>query len=265
MVAFTTGGSPFALAVADLNGDDRPDLAAANSGTASVAVLLNRTARGASTPAFAARVTVAVGGLPYALAPQDLNGDGRPDLITANHLDDNASVLLNTTWAGATLPIFAAKIDLSTGPGPDDVVVADLNGDSLPDLALANSNGDSVSILGNQGPRARLAAIGGTPQHTPADRPFARPLRVRAADGCGGALPGLRLTFQAPASGPSALLGTAAAVTGADGQVGVPARANGLLGSYIVSAAIKDTAATAPFELSNDWVNYLPLAIRSLP
>ena len=40
------------------------------------------------------RTNFRVGSRPYGLAVADLNGDGKPDIVTANYRDDNVSVLL---------------------------------------------------------------------------------------------------------------------------------------------------------------------------
>jgi len=61
---FTTGTTPESVAVADLNGDGKPDLVVANDGSNSVSVLLNTTAAGAATPTFATHVDFATGTTP---------------------------------------------------------------------------------------------------------------------------------------------------------------------------------------------------------
>jgi hypothetical protein len=151
---FTTGTLPKSVAISDVNGDGLPDLAVANRQSASVSVLLNTTAPGATTPAFAAKQDFTTGNNAYSVATGDLNGDGKPDLAVASRDSNSVSVLLNTTAPGATTPAFAAKQDFPTVEGPTWVAIRDLNGDGKPDLAIANfTNGsvssNSVSVLRN--------------------------------------------------------------------------------------------------------------------
>jgi hypothetical protein len=146
---FATGTTPYTVAVADVNGDGRPDLVNANFGDKTVSVLLNTTVAGAGTASFTAQQTFAVGTNPFGVAVGDFNGDGRPDLAATNDGDKTVSVLLNTTAAGAGTASFAAQQTFAVGTGPFGVAAADINGDCRPDLAVANSGGASVSVLLN--------------------------------------------------------------------------------------------------------------------
>ena len=82
---FTTGSGPFFVAIGDLNGDGRPDLAVAHRIATTVAVLLNTTATGATTPSFAAKVELTTGSGVPEVDIADLNGDGKPDLVGSNY------------------------------------------------------------------------------------------------------------------------------------------------------------------------------------
>jgi hypothetical protein len=73
-------------------------------GSDNVSVSLNTTPVRASTLSFTAPDTFSVGSQPYSVALADVNGDGRPDLITANFGSDTVSVFLNTTPVGASTP-----------------------------------------------------------------------------------------------------------------------------------------------------------------
>jgi hypothetical protein len=131
------GNSPISVAVADLNGDGKPDLATANWFSDDVSVLLNQ-----GNGTFAAAVNYGADSYPISVAAADLNGDGKPDLAVANRNSDHVSVLLNQ--GNGT---FAAAVSYAAGTSPSSVAAADLNGDGKPDLAVANYNSDNVSIL----------------------------------------------------------------------------------------------------------------------
>jgi hypothetical protein len=107
---------------------------------------------------FSAKTDFTVGSFPHSVALGDLNGDGRPDLVTANLVSDNASVLLNTTAPGAAVPTFSSRTDFTMRDGPESVALADLNGDGMPDLAVANdTNSRAVSVLLNTAARGAVA------------------------------------------------------------------------------------------------------------
>ena len=138
--SYPTGGARDFVAIGDLNGDGKPDLATANPEANTVSVLANR-----GDGSFGARLDYPTGRLPESVAIGDLNGDGKPDLATANSGADTVSVLANRGDGS-----FEAGRDYATGLGPVSVAVGDLNGDGKPDLATARGEG-SVSVLANRG------------------------------------------------------------------------------------------------------------------
>jgi hypothetical protein len=146
---FAAGNNPFAVVAADLNGDGRADLAVINNAGGTVSVLLNTTAVGAATAAFATQQVFAVGISPRGLVAADFNGDGRSDLAVTNQSSNTVSVLLNMTAPGAATPSFAAQQTFDVGANPYGIMAGDLDGDGRPDLAVANINDKTVSVLVN--------------------------------------------------------------------------------------------------------------------
>jgi hypothetical protein len=137
---FPVGKNPHVVAVGDFNGDGVPDLVTPNKSDNSLSVLLGN--GDGSFQAQQAAPAPAPGLRPFSVAVADLNGDGRPDLVTANKGDDSVGVLLaNSDGTFATRETFPA------GTTPNFIVAADVNGDGKPDLVIANYDGASVSVL----------------------------------------------------------------------------------------------------------------------
>ena len=91
---------------------------------------------------FPAGANPAGGSSPWAITTADLNGDGKPDLITANFANNTVSVLLGNGNGS-----FQSQALYAVGTHPLGVAVADLNGDGKPDIIAANNESDSISVL----------------------------------------------------------------------------------------------------------------------
>jgi hypothetical protein len=134
---FTTANGPRGVAVRDLSGDGKFDLAVACLNASKVSVLL-----GNGTGGFGAKTDFATGAQPVAVAVGDWNGDGKPDLAAANQGANTVSILTGTGTGS-----FGASTDLPVTYGPGSIAPMDLNGDGTLDLAVACAPAGQISVL----------------------------------------------------------------------------------------------------------------------
>lgn len=150
------GGQPSSLAVADLNGDGKLDVVAANSDNVTfhqgaVGVLL-----GNGDGTLQRRLVFAMAGIPdyyhTAVAIADFNGDGKPDLaLAAGCADLNSCVSREsvvTVLPGNGDGTFQPALTFNSGGYMSAwVAVGDLNGDATPDIVVANPCGISCAFF----------------------------------------------------------------------------------------------------------------------
>ncbi|MBN2216564.1 MAG: VCBS repeat-containing protein, partial [Pirellulales bacterium] len=150
------GASPSDVAIADLDGDGNRDLVVSNSGDSSMSVLL-----GLGDGRFHAQVTYAAGSTPSSVAVADIDGDGSPDAVVTNKGSDSVSVFFNNDDETGT---FAAAKTYAVGDQPVGLSLADMDGDSRPDIVTANygsmaGDGDAVSVLLSRRDQSYLIGI----------------------------------------------------------------------------------------------------------
>ncbi|KAK1548257.1 hypothetical protein Q3G72_008940 [Acer saccharum] len=137
--ALTAGSQYGDVAVGDFNNDAKLDLAVVDLSTNSIAVFAGT---GIGTFGSAARYPTGAYA-PNHLAVGDLNADGNQDLVFTLRFGDSIGVLLGAGAGG-----FMPQINFYAGAGtrPVGLVVADLNGDTLPDLLVGNAAMSYVSV-----------------------------------------------------------------------------------------------------------------------
>jgi hypothetical protein len=155
-VTYDTGSvDATSVAVADLNGDGKPDIVAAHVcdycsvGTGTVGVLI-----GNGDGSFASPVTYSSGGfVATSVAIRDINGDSKPDLLVANGYACGDPRCDTPGMVGVLLGngdgTFRSAVSYSTGGRfAAWVVVADVNSDGKADLLVANDLSDGPDCAG---------------------------------------------------------------------------------------------------------------------
>ena len=218
-VSYAVGSAPVALLVTDANGDGKQDVITANNGDNDVSVL---TGNGDGTFGTATNYALGSGATaPVSIAAGDLDGAGVPDLVTANSLSDNLTLLL---------PPFTV-----TG--------------SHAYQAVSGANPYAVSVTVAHGGTS-ASASSGTVAVTPA------PLTIAADDKTmtyGGTLPALTATFTGLASWdtPGSVSGLTLATVPASSHVGSYAiTASGATDSSYTITLVNSTLKITPAPLT---------------
>ena len=141
----SAGDGPQAIALADLNGDSRPEILAVDPIDDQVAIFLNDGSGGFSTTP----VMFSTGSEPAAVTTGDFDGDGRRDVVVVNANEDSVTV-----YTGSGTGQLVNPREVNVDRFPRTVGAVDLNHDGADDLAvlsdstirLLKSNGDGTFV-----------------------------------------------------------------------------------------------------------------------
>ena len=155
------GVSPTAVAVSDLDGDADVDLVATvhdpTTGTSQVKVALGFGSGYFAPPATFPTSTGTRGLGPMALTIASLNGDAAPDVVTADSVSGQISVLLGTGIGSFfTATTFAVG---GMGDGPSSIATLDVDVNGTTDVVVSLPKTDRLAWLAGNGAGAFAAAV----------------------------------------------------------------------------------------------------------
>lgn len=140
------------LALGDLNGDGKLDLAASRSGTTANSVFILRNTSTIGNPGFAAPVVLSLDAAHFArqVAIQDLNGDGKPEVVVANSSSNDIYIFKNES-SGGTLAINSTPIKISVTGASNTLAleIQDIDGDGKKDIVATQNQSNDLFVLKN--------------------------------------------------------------------------------------------------------------------
>jgi FG-GAP-like repeat len=165
--AALTGGNLSNIAFADFNGDGKIDFAATDSNSNSQTVVYLAQSNGtylAGAPLVTAEHVYGA----CSTAAGDLNGDGKPEIVTANcgsNLEELIVYLNNGDGTFQSGSYYAPAENSAAGTDADlypvAVTIADVNGDGKNDIVCSNYTSSDVTILlGNGDGTVRVPNVG---------------------------------------------------------------------------------------------------------
>lgn len=136
---------PRSLAAGDFNNDHCRDIAVVNAGTSTVGIFL-----GYGDGDFSSQTiySLHMNSKPISIVTDDLNNDGRLDIVVANADTDDVAVLLGY-GNGKFAPCMVYPIE--TDANPYSITAGDFDGDDHVDIAVANTGKNYVSIFFGKG------------------------------------------------------------------------------------------------------------------
>lgn len=184
---------------------------------------------------------------PVTVQLQDSFGNAAPTAgvavsIQADPLMQRFAAISGTTTQNTNASGLATFADLSVPHAGAYQLVA-----TATSFVSAASNPFTVTA----GSPASIITSGGTPQSATISTAFADPLAVVVRDASGNPVGGVTVAFTTPASGASAELSAAQAITDATGRASVTATANTIAGSYLVTASTAGVSGPVSFALTN--------------
>jgi tetratricopeptide (TPR) repeat protein len=202
---FAVGKQPSAVLIADFNGDGFQDFAVANQGDNSISVfggkgdgtftqfpgspfLLN------NTGGISEKGPVAMISANFRNRTIGSNNSAEMDLAIVNRASNNVTILLASVDRNNNVVFTEAPgSPLAVQVSPVAIATADLNGDTVPDLAVVNQGSNSVTLLlGNSSLNGTFSESPGSPLKTPTTAPG--PAGIVIANFSNSAVPELAVT-----------------------------------------------------------------------
>jgi Flp pilus assembly secretin CpaC len=249
---YPVGANPSSVVIADFNGDGNLDFAVANQGDNTISVFRGNGSGGftefpGSPFALTNNTSVSEKG-PVAMvtgnfrgAVNSVNNSPAVDLAVVNQATNNVAILLGSVDTNSNVTFTeASNSPVAVGQSPVAIATSDLNGDTVPDLAVVNQGDNSVSILlGSSNLDATFAPAAGSPLPT-----ATTPAGIAIANFTGGNFPSLAVTNKGQGT-LGIYVGLGSGTFSNRIEIATPASPSAIVTSVLTSSSLPDVAFTA--------------------
>lgn len=143
-VTFNAVAQPRDVAIGDLDGDGKMDIAVPSYSTYGIDLLRNTSSEGSIS--FAPEVNLATGGNLFSVSIGDLDGDGKPDVVAESLSGAKLYVYKNNSTVGNLA--FATRVELIVGAG-FGLSIVDIDNDGKSDLVTSILGSNSIIVVRN--------------------------------------------------------------------------------------------------------------------
>jgi len=144
-ITLTVPGTLVNLRVGDLDGDQKPDIAATQLLSSSIAVFLNQGSNGLTQ--FSPMNTIITDDRPWGIDFSDMDGDGKNDIVVASITNKSLTLLNNESTPGN---LSFVKSVLPTTFINRHIRMGDLDGDSKPEIAFTSIDDNNLGIMASK-------------------------------------------------------------------------------------------------------------------
>lgn len=140
-----TGTNPQHLYMADIDGDGKRDLVTTHQTAGNLVIYRNTSTSGSIS--FATGVSYTSGTTARSAMVADINGDGKPDVVTSNIGSNTFRVFQNNSTSG-TISL-STGTTFTTGTQPYYAYPVDLDGDTKMDMVVPNFTSKTIQLFRN--------------------------------------------------------------------------------------------------------------------
>jgi hypothetical protein len=141
-----TGNGAINLATGDMDGDGKKDVVVANQSTGEISIFRSTTTSGSIS--FSSRIDSSVGGNFGFIYLNDLDGDGKLDIVASTGINNKITVYRNMSTTPGTI-LIGAKQTFAAGNNVSGMGIGDLDGDNKIDIVVCNYTDGTYSIFRN--------------------------------------------------------------------------------------------------------------------